>query len=146
MNNCSFIGNMGKDPRFFAASGSKKAFITFSLAIQNPFQKGEDGKSKTDWLDFTAFGKTAELINQYVPTGRKLGVNARAAKDSYVDKEGKTIYTIKFNVNDITFCENAGGSNAGGNTNNAPADNSGINFGTPANNNLSSVDTDDLPF
>ena len=60
MNLVVLTGRLTRDPELkFGQSG--KAYSRFSLAVDRPFQKGE-----TDFINCVAFGKTAELIGEYL--------------------------------------------------------------------------------
>lgn len=55
-----FIGRILSEPNFKAAEGEKKAFASFSLAINT--KKEEDGTYKSDFMRCKAFGYAAERI------------------------------------------------------------------------------------
>ena len=55
-----FIGRILSEPNFRAAEGEKKAFVSFSLAINT--RKEEDGTYKSDFMRCKAFGYAAERI------------------------------------------------------------------------------------
>lgn len=55
-----FIGRILSEPNFRAAEGDKKAFVSFSLAINT--KKEEDGTYKSDFMRCKAFGYAAERI------------------------------------------------------------------------------------
>lgn len=138
MNSCQFVGRMGKDPKFYAGQGDKKSYIMFSLAIKRPFT--QQGQPDTDWIDFKAYGKTAEVINQYVPTGRQLAVNARAVVEEWTDQaSNQKRKAIKFYVDGCTLLDGKEGGGASGTSN--PAPKSTDNYTPPT-----MEDDDDLPF
>lgn len=67
MNSISLIGRLTKDPEL-KTKGEVK-YCLFSLAVKRIAKKDE-----TDFFNCTAFGKTAEVIEQYCKKGRELGV------------------------------------------------------------------------
>lgn len=78
---------------------SGKVYIKFALAVDNPFKKDE-----TDFINCVAFGKTAELIGEYLRKGKKIGVNGRLQMNRYeVDGEKRTSYDVL--VEQIEFLE-----------------------------------------
>lgn len=141
MNSCQFVGRMGKEPKYYAGSGDKKSYIMFSLAVKKPF--APQGQADTDWIDFKAYGKTADVISQYVPTGRQLAVNARAVVEEWTEQGTNTKRkAVKFYVESCTLLDgkDGGNSNGGGNRN---------NNSQPTSQGYSPVpddDDDDLPF
>lgn len=110
MNVVVLIGRLTRDPELkFGQSG--KAYSRFSLAVDRPFQKGE-----ADFINCVAFGKTAELIGEYLRKGRKVAVNGRLQMNRYeTNGEKRTSYDVL--VENIEFVESRQGS-AEGNDNN----------------------------
>ncbi|MBC2855706.1 single-stranded DNA-binding protein [Cetobacterium sp. 2A] len=101
MNLVVLIGRLTRDPELkFGQSG--KAYSRFSLAVDRPFQKGE-----ADFINCVAFGKTAELIGEYLRKGRKVAVNGRLQMNRYeVNGEKKTTYDVL--VESMEFIEGKG--------------------------------------
>lgn len=98
MNVVVLVGRLTRDPELkFGQSG--KAYSRFSLAVDRPFSKGE-----ADFINCVAFGKTAELIGEYLRKGRKVGVNGRLQMNRYeVNGEKRTSYDVL--VEAIEFLE-----------------------------------------
>ena len=107
MNLVVLTGRLTRDPELkFGQSG--KAYSRFSLAVDRPFQKGE-----ADFINCVAFGKTAELIGEYLRKGRKVGVNGRLQMNRYeVNGEKRTGYDVV--VDSIEFLESKGSGDAVG--------------------------------
>jgi single-strand DNA-binding protein len=61
----------------------------FGLAMNRKF-KGANGEDREEvcFVDCTAFGKPAEIINQYCQKGKLLYVEGRLKYDSWEDKNG----------------------------------------------------------
>lgn len=103
MNLVILTGRLTRDPELkFGQSG--KAYSRFSLAVDRPFQKGE-----ADFINCVAFGKTAELIGEYLRKGRKVGVQGRMQMNRYeVNGEKRTSYDVL--VDTVEFLESKAGS------------------------------------
>ena len=90
-------GRLTKDPELkYGASGT--AYCKFTLAVN---------RMKDDPADFifcSAFGKTAELIAEYVKKGNNLGVQGRLQQDTY-EKDGEKISKTGVTVDKIEFLE-----------------------------------------
>lgn len=68
-------------------SKDNKPNATFSLAVRRDFvSKGGDD---TDFIKVKAFGKTAELVRNYVTKGKMIIVTGNLKLDRYTDSEGK---------------------------------------------------------
>lgn len=148
MNKCGFLGRMGSTAKFFPSNGNKKAFMTFSLAVKRPGGlKDENGNIVTDWMDFNAFGKTAELIDKFCPKGSMVLIDdCTAIKDKFTDSQGNDRQAVKFNVNrvclDVTFAssDNKGEGNSSSRGSNNSRTNTNDDFG------FDPTETEDMPF
>ena len=91
-------GRLTKDPELkFGASGT--AYCKFTLAV-NRMKKDDPA----DFIFCSAFGKTAELIAEYVKKGHQLGVQGRIQQDTY-EKDGEKISKTGVTVDKIEFLE-----------------------------------------
>jgi single-strand DNA-binding protein len=91
-------GRLTKEPELkFGASGT--AYCKFTLAV-NRMKKDDPA----DFIFCSAFGKTAELIAEYVKKGYQLGVQGRLQQDTY-EKDGEKISKTGVTVDKIEFLE-----------------------------------------
>ena len=99
MNNIVLVGRTTRDPELkFGQSG--KAFCKFTLAVNRAYKKDE-----VDFINCTAFNKTAELIGEYVRKGNKCGVQGTLQMQRY-EKDGEKRTSYEVIVNQIEFLEN----------------------------------------
>ena len=61
-------------------------------------------KEGTDFINCTAFGKTAEFISKYFNKGKKILVAGRIEVDNYEDDKGKHTVT-KVIIEEVEFVE-----------------------------------------
>ena len=99
MNKCIFIGNLVKDVELLTSTKGK-SYLNNTLAVQRI-------DKSTDYLNITAFGKTAETISKYFTKGSRIGIESHAQQSKY-EKDGHTVYQITFIVDSIDFCERKG--------------------------------------
>lgn len=98
MNKVMFIGNLTKDPEIRSTqSGLKTA--SFALAINDGRDK--NGQDQVQYFNFTAFDKTAEIVEKYVKKGHKLMVVGRLKNDSWDKPDGTKGYSTKVTVSEI---------------------------------------------
>lgn len=90
-NDCTFIGNIGKDPEAHAAKGGS-SFTTFSIAVNKP---GADKETKPLWINVTTFGKTGEFAVKYLKQGNQVLVQGALELQEYEGKDGKNHTTVK---------------------------------------------------
>ena len=79
----------------------------FSLAVDNPFKKDD-----ASFFDIVAFGKTAELLNNYCGKGSKILIEGNLKQDRFTDKEGNNRSVVRVIANRIEFLDSKG-SNQG---------------------------------
>ena len=110
MNVCTFIGRLGRDPEMrYTTNG--KAVVSFSLGVNRDGKKDE-----TDWINFVAWEKTAEVIAKYCHKGDLIGVTGSLQQRSW-EKDGQKHTVHEVRDNRIDFCgvkKNAGAPAADG--------------------------------
>lgn len=102
MNISILIGRIATDLELKQTT-SGGVYTAFNLAVSR--HKKEDGSQDADFIRCKAFGKTAELINQYMHKGSRLGVVGAIQTGSYQNNEGQTIYTTDVLVNRCEFLD-----------------------------------------
>ena len=87
-NKVILLGNFTRDPQLKYLP-SQTAVAEFGIACNRKFKSaaGEDREEVT-FVDITAFGKQAELINQYFTKGKPIFIEGRLKFDSWEDKQG----------------------------------------------------------
>lgn len=104
MNRVILCGRLVRDAEVRYSQGANPmAVAKFTLAVDRKFKK--DGEQSADFINCTAFGKTAEVIEKYVRQGTKIIVEGRWQTGSYTNKDGVKVYTNDCMVENIEFCE-----------------------------------------
>lgn len=112
MNTVMLLGRLTKDVDFrYMPNG--KGVANFTLAVNRPF-KNADGKVEADFIPVILFGKTAEVVANYVSRGQRLLVEGRLQVRSYDAKDGSKRYVTEVIGNNIEFIEKKEQGNAGG--------------------------------
>lgn len=107
MNRCTFTGRTTKDIEIRYTQGeSQTAIGRFSLAVES----GYKDKKRTDFFNMTAWGKTAETMEKYVPKGTKILVECEARQNNYTDRNGNKVNAVDFTVLNFEFCESKNAS------------------------------------
>lgn len=119
VNKVILLGNVGKDPEI-RATNSGMVIATFSLATADRV-KDQTGNwvDKTEWHNLKAFGRTAEIVRDYVKKGSQLFVEGKIQTSSWDDKEsGQKKYRTEILVNEMSLLggrgEGGGQSSGGG--------------------------------
>ena len=118
VNKVILLGNTGKDPETRSTPGGMLV-ANFTLATSDR-QKDAQGnwQDRTEWHNLVAFGRTAEIVRDYVKKGTKLFIEGKIQTRSWDDKEtGAKRYRTEIIVNDLSLLsgreEGAGGSSRG---------------------------------
>lgn len=98
MNRVILIGRLTRDPEV-RGEGEKKS-ARFTLAVD---RGGKDAGA--DFIGCVAFRKTAELLEQYITKGNRIGVEGRINTGSYTNKDGNKVYTTDVLVDRMEFLE-----------------------------------------
>lgn len=97
MNNVTLTGRLTKNPAITESANNTTA--RFTLAVD---RRGEG----SDFISCVAFGKTAEFVEKYFTKGKRIGVSkGRIHTGSYVNREGKTVYTTDVVADEVEFCD-----------------------------------------
>lgn len=108
VNKVILAGNLTRDPQVKFLSG-EKAVANFGIAI-NHRHKSASGETKEDvtFVDIEAWGRTAELVGQYLTKGRACLVEGRLRLESWDDKDGQKRQKLKVVADGVQFLD--GGS------------------------------------
>lgn len=116
LNRVMLMGNLTRDPEMRYLP-SNTAVVAIGLAINRRWrnQQGEQ-QEETTFVDCEAFGKVAELLNQYLRKGRPIYVEGRLKLDQWQDKEGHNRSKIKVIIESFQFIDSrpGGGEDMGG--------------------------------
>ncbi len=87
-NKVILLGNLTRDPQLRYLPNNTPV-VEIGLAVNHKFRtaQGED-REEVCFIDCTAFGKQAEVINQYCQKGKPLLVEGRLKLDTWEDKQG----------------------------------------------------------
>ena len=106
-------GNVTRDPEMRTTpSGSQ--VCSFAIAVNRSYKDSSGAQQdQVSYLDCVAWGKSAEIISQYIKKGSQLLVSGRLEQRSWEDKNsGQRRSRTEIVVEDFSFI---GGNNNGGN-------------------------------
>lgn len=105
MNKIILLGNLTKDPEQRQTQNADLTVCGFSLAVRR--RKAREGEPDADFFNFSAFGKTAEVIMKYCKKGSKLLVSGRVHNHSYKNSSGDVVHGYGFVAEEIEFAGSA---------------------------------------
>jgi len=100
-NKVQLIGNVGQLPEVKTLENGKKV-ANLNLATNETYTNAKGEKiTNTQWHMLVAWGKSAEIIENYVKKGDEVAIEGKLQYETYDDKEGNKRYLTKININDI---------------------------------------------
>jgi single-strand DNA-binding protein len=113
VNKAILLGHVGRDPELRSLP-SGGAVANFSLATSRRWKdKSGEKQEQTEWHQIVAFGRTAEVVGQYVHKGSKLYVEGRIQTRSWDDKQsGEKKYRTEIVADNVTFLGDPTGERA----------------------------------
>ncbi len=139
LNVVAIMGRMVKDPEL-KTTNSGKSVCSFRIANDSGY-KDASGQSQTNWLDVTAWGKTAEFVCKYFPKGAQIAIEGRLQSRNYQDKSGNNRNAVEVVVNNVSFAGNKEPAQSQNVANRA------VSAPVAANNEYEPIEDDgDLPF
>ena len=134
LNKAMIIGNLGRDPEMRYTQGGQ-AVTNFSLATNRRWvgRDGEPGEA-TEWHNIVAWGKLAEICNEYLSKGSSVYIEGRLQTRQYEDREGITRRTTEIVALEMQMLDRRARSDGDGGS--GGGDDLG---GEP-------IDVDDMPF
>ena len=104
MNIVAITGNVATDIELRNAGQS--VVTSINLAVKDDFKK-----DTTHFIKVEAWGKTAELLEQYCAKGSKIGITGSLKVDKFQDKEGNNREITKVNASRVEFLDSKGSNN-----------------------------------
>ncbi len=104
-NKVQLIGNLGKDPEIKnLTSGKMKA--SFSLATSESYKNSQGEKiTDTQWHNVIAWGKLAEIAENYLQKGNRIAVEGKLVHRVYDDSEGQKKYITEVVANSLMMLD-----------------------------------------
>lgn len=107
-NKVLLMGNLTRDPELKRTS-SDMAVAQVSIAVNRQYKdrNGEQVK-ETTFVDCEAWGRTAEVIAQYLSKGKPVFVEGRLKLDQWQDKDGNNRSKLKVVIEKFEFIDSKG--------------------------------------
>ena len=103
MNKIILIGRLVNDTELKTLNNGTN-YVQATIAVNRNY-KNSEGNYEADFIDFSAFGLTAELINKYFVKGDRIGIIGRLQSRSYTNQQGQKIIVREVIVENIEFLQ-----------------------------------------
>ncbi len=110
LNVACIMGRLTADPELRYTQGNT-AVVRITLACSRPTRAGAE--EQTDFIDVTAWGKTAEFVSKYFSKGQLIAVDGSIRTGSYTDKQGIKRRTFEIWANNCHFAESKKSAGSG---------------------------------
>src|SRR5574343_361603 len=103
INKAMVMGNLTRDPEMKSLPSGVKV-VSFSLATNRTWKDAQGmKKDSVEYHNVVAFGKPAEIINQYSRKGSSLYVEGRMQTRSWDDASGSKKYRTEIILENVQF-------------------------------------------
>ena len=153
MNTVILTGRLTRDTELSNTQGGI-GYLRNALAVKSDF-KNKDGEYSTHFFNFSAFGKTAEIIANYCNKGSLILIKGHLSNGSITTDKGSNITTNELIVDNVELIESKKKEENVDYNNNNSSNNVYYNNNNIQNNNNSpfenvksqfDISSDDLPF
>ena len=141
-NKVILMGNLTRDPET-RQTPNGQSVTNFALAVNRTW-KGQDGSTQeqVSFIDCVAWGKTGEVIAQYIQKGRPILVSGRLDQRSW-EQDGQKRSKVEVVVEDFNFV--GGGDGGGGSFSSSSASSSSSSSSSAKNDDVVVEEIDDKP-
>jgi single-strand DNA-binding protein len=103
LNKLILIGNVGRDPELrYTPSG--QAVTSFSVASNHRYRTSSgEQREETEWFSCQAWGKLADVCNQYLTKGQQVYIEGRLKSRTYQTQNGETRFSNDVMVSQFQF-------------------------------------------
>lgn len=145
LNKAMIIGRLGQDPDV-RYTQSNTAVANMSIATSERYKdKSGEWKENTEWHRVVAWGRTAEICQEYLKKGSLVYIEGPIQTRQWEDKDGQTRYTTEIKALTMTMLDSKSSGSNGGRAPEKPDSAQPVSSNVDLNDNLDDID-DDLPF
>ncbi|MCR9132278.1 MAG: single-stranded DNA-binding protein [bacterium] len=150
LNKVMLIGRLGQDPEV-RYTQSNTAVATLNMATSERYKDGNgEIQEKTEWHRVVAWGRLAEICQQYLHKGSLIYIEGPLQTRQWEDNQGQKRYTTEVKALQMTMLDSRGSGNNSGQQNqnqNQQVQNQKpqMSSATPIDSSFDNMD-DDLPF
>lgn len=118
LNQCNFIGNLGRDPETRSFQNGDKV-TNLRIAVSEKWKDKNTGerKERTEWVSVAIFGPLAGIAEQYLRKGSKVFVSGKLVTRKWQNKEGQDQYSTEIVLQGpqsiLQMLDSAGGQSSG---------------------------------
>ena len=140
VNKVIILGNLGADPELRSSpSGVTSCRLSIATSMNWTDKGSGEKKEKTEWHRVVFFGRSAEVIDQYLKKGQQLYIEGRLQTSKY-EKDGIERFSTDIIGESFNFISGSGSSSS----NNSNQFANDMNQDTSSSNKQEKAKTDDF--
>jgi len=113
VNKAILVGRLGRDPET-RYTGGGQAVANFSVATDHSYKdRNGERQKKTEWHKIVAWGKLAEIVQQYLKKGSLVYIEGRIETREWQDKEGQKRYSTEIIASEMKMLGSKGDGGGG---------------------------------
>jgi single-strand DNA-binding protein len=121
VNKVILVGRLGRDPET-RYTGSGQAVANFTLATDSTYKdRAGERQKRTEWHRIVAWGKLAEICQQYLKKGSQVFIEGRLQTREWEDKSGQKRSTTEIVASDMRMLGSRGDAAAAAGAGAAPS-------------------------
>lgn len=114
VNKVILVGNLGANPEIRYTQGGQ-AVANLRLATTERWTDRQGQKQEqTEWHNVVVWGRTAEIVGQYLTKGRQVYIEGRIRTRQWQDKTGQKRYTTEVVAQSVQMLGGRGDGGRGG--------------------------------
>lgn len=87
-NRVTLMGNLASGPELKYLPGGDTAVVETAIAVNERFKKGDEYVETVSFVDAVFYGRSAEIVNQYLRKGSPILIEGRLKQDRW-EKDGQ---------------------------------------------------------
>ena len=111
-NKVLIMGNLTRDPEL-KQTPNNQSVAQIGIAMNRKFKDREGNmREETTFVDCEAWGRTAEVMAQYLSKGKPVFVDGRLKLDQWQDKDGNNRSKLRVVIENFQFIDSKGGQSS----------------------------------
>ncbi|MBM4051894.1 MAG: single-stranded DNA-binding protein [Planctomycetes bacterium] len=145
-NKVILLGNLTRDPELKHVAGNQ-AVAELGLAVNRRFRtKDNEEREEVTFVDCEAWGRTAEVLKQYLTKGSPIFIEGRLKLDQWESKEGERRSKLRVVIENFQFIGSRGEGSGTGASGHARASRGSSGGGGSGGGEHVPLPSDDIPF
>jgi single-strand DNA-binding protein len=145
-NRVILAGNLTRDPQL-SYTPNNTPVCEFGLAVNRRYRDREGNRQdEVCFVDMNAFGRQAEVINQYMAKGRPILIEGRLRLRQWTNREGQNRSKLDVVVENFTFLGGGSPNNGPGRGSGGPRQEGYEDQGSSSDDDFPPADDPDVPF